>query len=342
MMPKLDFLYCGSAKDSFFAQVAFARMCLDALGGPYRAARVAVAFADYDAPELPERWVPYYDRIEITWANPDGLPNEGYLLQHYARFDMIDETVDLVILSDADVIAVEPFDDLIADLIADPAIAGVLAHYHFPLDGDRGDPDVDWPRIARHVLGRDIARPWRYLYGHNPLEPPVLDPVKRPNAPFYVNYGVLIAPPAMMQTLGAREYALGRIAEDITGPYWSSQVALALACEEQGFVCRALPPRYNWATRPETIDLYPDEVPEITLIHYMNKANFRGSAIFTKGTTFKDFIEGRYEGSDEIFRARVEKITGGTYPFPRPAAMKRRLAAEQAAEQAAKEKRRAP
>lgn len=338
MTPKLDFLYCGSAKDSFFAQVAFARICLDALGGPYRGARVAVAFAEYDRPELPERWVPYYDRIEVLWCNPDKLPNDGFLLQHYARFDMIDETADLVILSDADVIPVRPFDDLIADLIENPAIAGVLAHYHFPLDGVRGDPDVDWPRIAHHVLGHDIDRPWRYLFGQNPLEPPVSDPDMRPAAPFYLNYGVLIAPPAMMKTLGAREYALGRITEEITGPYWSSQVALSLACVEQGFACRALPPRYNWATRPETIALYPEEVPKIALIHYMNKQNFRGSAIFAKGTTFQDFIEARYEGSDEIFRAYVEQVTGGTYPFPRPAAMKRRLAEEQRA----KEKQRDP
>ena len=44
---KLDFLLCGSANDAFFSQIAFFRLCLNALGGVYSDARVVAVFGDY-------------------------------------------------------------------------------------------------------------------------------------------------------------------------------------------------------------------------------------------------------------------------------------------------------
>jgi len=313
---KLDFLYCGSANDGFFAQIAFARLCLDALGGDFRDARVVAALAEYETPEVPARWQPYFERIEVIWANPEGLPNDGWLLQHYARYPAIRDDADIAVISDADVCVFRPFDGLVDELIAAPAIAGVIAHYHFPLDGQRGDPGADWSRIARHALGRDVARPHRYLYGRDPYEPRIHDAAARPPAPFYLNYGVVMGTPRLLKMLGAGEMALKPVVEEITGPYWAPQVALALTCDDLSLPVRALPPRYNWANRPETIELYPGEAAQISLFHNMDKKDINGSRIFTTEDHFRAFIEAEYQGSNEIFRRHVLKVTGGRYPFP--------------------------
>ncbi len=318
---KLDFLTCGSATDAFFGCVAFARQSLDALGGIYREARLVAAFGDTDSPRIPDRWAPHFENIEVIWANPDGLPNPTFTLQHEARFDAMRDDADVAVIVDADVCQMRPCDDLLAEVCRDGCIAAVQAHYHFPVDKIRGtDPGGDWDRVARAVLGRPIPRPYRYLYGLSPEHGAKTDPEQRPHAPFYPNYGMVMAPPARIRQMVRHETALRPAVSAVVGEYWSGQIGVALACADLDLPVRALPPRYNYCNRPETDVLYPEELDRIVFFHYMKGPHILRKETFRDPERFRRFVGTPLTGADERMRQHVLAITGGRYPYPDPAA----------------------
>ena len=312
---KIDVLTCGSANDRFLSQIAFARMCFDALGGVYRDARFVACLAEYEKPELPAGWAPYFENIEVVWANPEGLPNPGFNLQHEKRFEVMREDADIAIFCDADVCILRPFEDILNKLVRGQMIAGVMAHYHLPIDGVRGDADADWSRIATAVLGHDIDRPYRYLFGSDPKQPLVTAPEQRPRAPFYLNYGVVMGPPAQLRRMLEMEIALHPAVAGVVGEYWAAQVGLALACIKLDIPRRTLPPRFNYANRPEADVLYPEELGKIVFFHYMFDRNFSRKTLFNQPAAFEAFVNTRQTGADERLRQHIVRITGGRYPF---------------------------
>ena len=316
LVQKIEFLTCGSANDRFLSQIAFARMSLDALGGIYREARLVAALGEYERPELPAGWAPYFENIEVVWANPEGKPNPAFQLQHEKRFDLMRDDADVAIICDADVCLFRPFDDILNKVVRARMIAGVMAHYHLPIDGVRGDADADWRRIARAVLGHEIDRPHRYLFGSTPDEPPVIDPEQRPRAPFYLNYGVVMGPPAQLRRMHAMEVALRPAVCRAVGEHWAAQVGVALACARLDIPTRALPPRFNYANRPEADLLYPEELKKIVFFHYMFERNFSRKTLFCQPRKFRAFLKNPLTGADERLRRHIIKLTGGRFPFP--------------------------
>lgn len=306
---KLDFLLCGSPTDAFFSQMAFFRLSLDALGGDYRAARVVAVFGDHAEARVPAGWRPHLDRIAVEWAHAPGAPNPMHRAQHDRRFTLIRPEADLAFLCDADVIPLRPLDTLIEELLETPALAGVIAHFHFSCDGVRGDPDVDWPEIAEMVIGKAIDRPHRYTL--LPADAPA-------QAPFYINYGVLAGPPALLAEVHRRDVALRDRVAAILDDWWAPQVSLALACADLALPTRALPMRYNFPNDPRADRLYPEELGRIVFLHYLRLCDFRRDAIFADPSAFRDFLARDLKGSSAVFRERVSAITGGAFPFPRP------------------------
>jgi len=56
---KLDFLISASPNAGFLSQIAFFRLCLNALGRGYAKARLAAAFGDHDDEMIPDNWLAY-------------------------------------------------------------------------------------------------------------------------------------------------------------------------------------------------------------------------------------------------------------------------------------------
>ncbi|MCV2891184.1 hypothetical protein [Ruegeria aquimaris] len=312
---KYDFLIAASLTDGFCGQIAFFRLCLNALGGEYAKSRLVAVFGDPETEELPERWKPYFEGIEVAWAySASGDPvAEGYAAQHLKRFELIRPDCDLAFLCDADVAPIRPFREMALDLMARSALGGVIAHFHFPLEGRKLKdrlPDVDWPRIAQEILGHDIKRPYRYTL--TPLHTP-------PQAPFYINYGVLAGPP---KSLGAFCRAAADIREALhacVGPWWGPQVEVPLAADRAGLETRALPMRYNFPNDPRADTLYPDDLEEIVFLHYLRQNLFRRDRIFASRDEFDRFMGLALTGSNAVFQAHVRAVTAGHYPFERDA-----------------------
>ncbi|WP_158545823.1 hypothetical protein [Thalassococcus profundi] len=304
---KLEFLLCGSPTDGFFSQMAFFRLCLDALGGDEARARLVCTFGDHTVEEIPARWQPYFERIEVHWAHAPGAPNPAHMHQHEMRFDLLDPTADLSVLCDADVAVLAPVGPMARELLAEQALGGVIAHYHFPWEGRDRNPGRDWPEIARAVLGRDIATPYRYTLV--PQEDP-------PEAPFYINYGMFAGPPAQLAAFHAHDLQLRpRVAAQL-GDWWAPQVSLALTCIDLGLPVRALPMRWNFPNDPIADRMYPQELEHVVFLHYLRGQAFRRDRVFADAQAFARFLDRPVEGSNAVFQRAVARITGGRYPFP--------------------------
>jgi hypothetical protein len=304
---KLDFLLCGSPTDAFFSQMAFFRICLNAAGDAFRDARLVCVFENLDEAYLPPNWRGCFDAIEVEWVRTVAGENPGYRAQHNRRFEVVRDSADLAFMCDADVALVRPCHDLIHRLLVQPALAGVIAHYHFSAPHDElGDPDAIWPKLARDFLGKPIDRSYSYTLARTPA----------PNtAPFYINYGMLAGPPDLMRAAFERDRQLRGPVEEIVGEFFSAQVSLALACADVEIPTLALPMRYNFPNDRIADERYPGELENVVFLHYLRTRNFDRSRIVSNRDEFDRFLGLELAGSDAVFRDHVVAITHGRYPF---------------------------
>ena len=309
---KLDFLLCGSANDAFFSQIAFFALCLNKLGGMYAGARVAAVFGDYEVAEIPARWRKFFKRIDVYWGSSSLIPDAGshndpYQGRHYRRFEIMRTDADLVFLCDADVAPVSRFDGLIADLTREPSLAATMAYHHFAYgDGRRIDPETDWPEISRFVIGKAVERPYRHTF----------DPAH--SAPFYINFGVFVGTPHLLEKFYARAVQLQPLVCEFTNSWHSTQIVVPLVCADLGLPTTSLPVRYNCPNDERPEKLYPEEVEHVKFIHYMKTGEFDRHELFTDETCFNDFIGQKMKGVNEVFRRHVHDVTKGIYPFRHP------------------------
>lgn len=303
----LEFLIAASATPSFFSQIAFFRLSLNSLGGIYRDARVVAVFGDHTSETISPEWRQHFDGIEVVWAHQIGAENPDHKAQHDRRFEIIHDDTDLAIICDADVAMLRPFDSFAIKLVREKALGGVIAHGHFPW-GDRArDPDAHWPELVRAVLDRpDIPRPYKYT---------LMPPETPPSVPFYINYGVLAGPPELMLAFFKRDVVIRETVAELVGQYWAPQVSLPLTCADLELPTITLPMRYNFPNDPRADALYPGELDQVIFMHYLRLRHFKRHEIFSDPDAFARLINGAFDGSNEVFRKHVEKVTGGSFPF---------------------------
>jgi len=321
---KLDFLISASPNAGFFSQIAFFRLCLNALGGDYAKARLVAVFGDHDDEIIPDNWLACLEGTEVVWAHAPGEVNPCHRAQHDRRFEVIRKDADLAILCDADVVLMRPINDLVQSLVARPALAGVIAYLHFPWKrkgrfpftrksrfpwigrGRLRDPSVEWREIAKAAIGRDIDRPYRYTF---------LDENTPPTAPFYINYGMFAGPPKLLETFYQRDRELRSPVAELIGHWWAPQVSLALTCADLELPTLELPMRYNFPNLPEAEQLHPEEARNVVFLHYLQTESFDRTKVFASESNFDQFVGLKLEGSNRIFQEHVIRITDSVYPF---------------------------
>ena len=307
---KLDFLLCGSATDAFFSQIAFFRLCLKALGGRYSDARVVAVFGDHEVEILPKRWRRHFDGIEVEWdsSSPEYDENCGvYAGRHYRRFELIRADADLAILCDADVAPLKPFDALIGDLTASPALAGVIAHNPPALKTAHFSLNTVWPRLSKALIGREMETPYRYSLDDR-------DDVGR--CPFYVNYGVFMGTPDLLREFHRRAVQLQPEVYGMTESWHACQITIPLVCADLQLPTRSLPVRYNWPNDERPERMHPEEMEHIRFLHYLRFDEFHRHKVFSDEGHFETFMSRKMERrTNEIFRRHVQELTSGRYPF---------------------------
>ena len=74
--------------------------------------------------------------------------------------------------------------------------------------------------------------------------------------------------------------------------------------------------RFNFPNDPIADELYPYELENVILIHYLRTNLFNRHRIFADLIDFRQFIRAPLIGSNKIFQSYVLHLTDGTYPFP--------------------------
>ncbi len=296
---KLDFMICGTPNDAFYSQIAFFRLCLDYLGGDYKNARLVACFGDHESTEISKRWQPYFNHIDVEWSHPIGAHNPYYTHQHYHRFKAFRKDADLVLICDADTALLRPFPDLIEMCQKKPAICGVIAHLPVP-------ERHDWQTISQSIIKQPIT-----IDHHYTLKPKTPEP----NTPFYINYGFLAGTPDLLTEMYHTDITLIDQLNDYVGPFWASQVSVALTVELLNLPKHALPMRYNFPNDRVAETLHADELDKIILIHYLRERLYNRHEIFSSEEGFNAFLNLDLPSSDRVFQDHVKKVTGSQYPF---------------------------
>jgi hypothetical protein len=240
--------------------------------------------------------------IEFHWVDPQLFGEHWYYGTALARGDG-DFQSDLVLFLDADVLVAGSLDNWLEGLLRESAVAGLPAHV------DALDKDVDaWERLFAHSA---LPAPRRDTLPSGEGILPDLFP--RP-MPAYWNLGVIAGPNAWMRRLGQDLVAeLPRINTFIS-TYFRCQIAVALRLARHQIPYRQVDIRYNFPNDPLFEAAYPEQVPDIRLLHFL-----RCTEQVDKSQDFSD--SERYQallgrkglsGSNALLQDRLRAL--GPYP----------------------------
>ena len=237
--------------------------------------------------------------------------------QSSALYGMADSSADLSIICDADTLLLRPLpDEFLERSTAAPAVSGVIAHYPPPLSAYPGTPvrsfagaDQLWDALSEEILGRPIERPYGYT---------LLKGTARAGerCPFYVNHGFIAGPPGSIAALGDHVQQILPQVRGILDNDFCYQLAIPYALERAGIDHRVLPMRFNYPLDPVCDRLYPREVRDIRLAHYLRTELFDRHRIFAETEAFHRFMTLPLVESNEVFRDAVRRLTDGRFPFP--------------------------
>lgn len=202
-----------------------------------------------------------------------------------------------VLMLDADVIALKPFDEPFA---AGDSISGVMAH---------GSPFAavhrkQWTSLFR---GYGLGDPG-FEHEHSGWGTMIFDPAVQLSPPYF-NTGVLFAPVALLEKLypvymDALDYV--RASMD---SYYFEQLALTLAMERAGLPATILPARYNYPNQANFDEHWPGELADLRLLHFLR------TEIVHRDRDFVDFralggLVQRHDltGSNELLRKRIAHL----------------------------------
>ena len=277
---KLEIRIPISPEPHFFRQVEYIARACAALGGDLGAARIVVSVGAAEEPRDLYRELEWSrGRVEWRWIDRAAFEATSFFATGTDRFKYPTDA-DFVLLLDADTLIVRSFNDLLAGLQIDPAIAGVMAHIP-PFNGLQSNWRDVFASFGRAFPpGRFEHTGWGTMYG---------PPVDR-FGPAYYNFGVVFVPGNLIVPIGnvfARFLEQARAAP--IHPYFVGQLAFTMAIYELGCPHVALPLRFNFPNYAWADQRASHELADVRVIHYLAE-----DVIGTRRDTW---------GSEENFRA---------------------------------------
>lgn len=305
-MPRVAILIAASPTRAFFSQLAAFSLAIRKLTWSRWEPRVHVYTGGECDPEVYEHWRPHLREIDLSWTSPARFAREGDWAQSDDVFRFAPRDVDVLLAMDADTFPVASLETVLDRVLETGSVAGALAHYPFP---DRSARD-SWERLARGLL--DV--PLEFRFCHSLIGPG--SPAEQRLAPFYLNFGVVFFPAASFDDV-ARQYLRMRpiVAERMDEPVFSGQVALTLAVAAARVRTWALPMRYNFPNDPVAERMYPEDLAQVAVFHYLRTGKFDRHTIFTNREQYHRFLGLQLTGVDLRFQESVREIIGSDYPF---------------------------
>lgn len=312
-MKRVAILVAASPTSAFYSQIAALTVALQRLqwSGWHPSLHLYLG----GAPESGAltRWSRHLGQAELHWTTAAKYAQDGDWAQSDDVFASAPENADVFLAMDADTLPVGDMEPVLEQVLDCGAIAGVIAHYPpFPVldESRRVSMREEWRRLAHGLLDA----PLDFSYSHT-LMTADIDAEQRV-APFYVNFGVVffrrdafraIAP----RYLAIRPQLMGRMAN----PDFSGQAALTLAITSERITTWALPMRYNFPNDPIAERMYPGELEQAAVFHYLRTGAFDRHHIFVSPDEYARFQALSLQGVNRRFQQVVTRIVGARYPF---------------------------
>ncbi len=306
---RIQFLIAGSPNDAFCSQIGMFKLALSRLGEPYSNAIITAIFGDAEITGLPERWSSIFEGVQVVFADVKDFMKYNVFAQGDLRYEMVDETADIVMMFDADTVLVRAIPELLALSMATPALRAAIAHR--PPYGDR----EIWGPIFDRYLGYRPPFDHEYALVRDKTE----DGSKFLASPYYINQGVMFGTAAIFKELGPkmREIRHDLIAQNPNWLLFSAQIALTVALLRHDIPHEAIALRYNYPNRHTEADLNRvSEFENMAVLHYQNTRHYDRHKIFTSKQQFDEFLGIELHGSHLVFQDFVRNLTTGAYPFP--------------------------
>src|SRR3569623_3354800 len=177
-----QYVFCGRPDDAFTSQIAMFRLALDALGSPYREARIAMSLDEFNP--IPARWDRWVDGVQFAYAPHDHIDyvvngKEMYANTRLHSYSLIDPSMDICFVCAADTLQMREFDaSFLSELVSSPFIGGVTAHFPPTRDDSTGHAYWDmslgefWNMLGRRAISRDVPLTCVHSLGDPPVACP--------------------------------------------------------------------------------------------------------------------------------------------------------------------------
>ena len=209
-----------------------------------------------------------------------------------------------VIMLDADVVAMQPFDEWLSLVETSPGVAGVMAH----ISPFWGQAPLDHAGVWKILFERHGLKVPEFAYEHSGWGPMDNDPARRYGPPYY-NTGVLLAPATLLEKLYEPYMkALWAVRASLDS-YFFEQIALTLALYGENIPFHVVGPRYNFPNQPAFDARYPEELKAIRFLHFLRTDVVKREADFETLDAIRALVARTdLTGSNELFRARVAEL----------------------------------
>jgi hypothetical protein len=326
-MRRVAILIAASPTPSFYSQVAVLNLALRKLTWSRWQPSVHVYLGGRWDLDAYAEWRPHLRDVNINWVSDTRFSRDGDWAQSDDALRCAPRDVDVFLAMDADTFPVAPLEAILDRILETEAIGGVIAHYPtvlgFAFDTRTSSfsirPGPPFPeaslRAAWNRMGQDIIDvPLDFAFSHTLMRPE--SPADHRVTPFYLNFGVVFFPKVVFDEVTLRYLEIRpKLMDRLPEPDFSGQAALTLAIAAAGVKTLALPMRYNFPNDPVAEDLYPRELENVAVFHYLRTFRFDRHSIFTTARQYSDFLDLRLTGVDRVFQQSVRDVIGSDYPF---------------------------
>lgn len=309
-MPKVAFLIPGSPNGAFFSQIAAFEAGVKSLHWTSWEPQIVVCMGgDVDGEAL-DAWKQQLRDIPIVLVpRSSASENPHYYAQIDGLYLWAPEGCDVYVRMDADTLLVGDIEDVLDQVAQTSSIAGVIAHFPFPRKGEMSSREA-WLRAAHGLITKSLS------FDHAYSLVPASDAEEDRACPFYLNDGVVFISGNIFDEFARMYLALRpRLMDRLALPYYSGQVALALAVAEMGAKTLALPMRYNFPNDQTAEARYVEELSEVRIFHYLRTESFDRQRIFQDPTSYAHFLALKLSGANKSFQQHVLRILGPQLPF---------------------------
>lgn len=277
----------------------------------YPGARFRVSIGEECRPFDPASRYAWSDKLDIDWRWVDSGDSKRWSgTAHPYIATMMDRfkppfVTEYVLMLDADVIAVAPFDELFEH----DGIAGVMAH-GAPFQGDHAST---WQRLFQSY---GLAEPV-FEHEHSGWQSMFADERLR-FSPFYLNTGVVFGSRKAYEELYEPYMRALDFVRATLDSYFFEQIALTLALQRTAVPVKLLPLRFNFPNQFEFEQNHPDELRDVRMLHFLRtdivgrERDFADYAAVTSLTA-----RGDLSGSNEILRSRIRALGFSTADLER-------------------------